>query len=337
MSQQHLHGTYREQSMRFRLNSVLFAGAALALAATAHAQQFPTKPIRIIVAYTPAGTTDILARAIGQKMSEKWGQPVIVENRPGAAGNIGTELAAKATPDGYTLLMGTAGTHGINVNLYRKLNWHSLKSFAPISLAAMVPNLMVVNNAVPAKSVKELIAYARANPGKINYGSPGNGSTAHLSMELFKTMTGTTMAHIPYKGSAGVLADVMGGQIAVTVDNMPVYLPQVRAGKIRALAVSTAKRSTAAPDIPTIAEAGVPGYDSGAWFGLLAPAGTPKAIVDRISTETARILKLPDVSKRISELGAEPVGGTPEEFTALIRSEIAKWAKVIRDANVELQ
>jgi tripartite-type tricarboxylate transporter receptor subunit TctC len=233
--------------------------------------------------------------------------------------------------------MGTAGTHGINVSLYRKLNWHSLRDFAPVSLAAMVPNIMVVNNSLPIKSVKELIAYAKANPGKLSYGSPGNGSTAHLSMELFKSMTGTNLVHIPYKGSAGVLADVMGGQIAVTIDNMPVYLPQVKAGKIRALAVSPAKRSTAAPDIPTIAEAGVPGYDSGAWFGLLAPAGTPRAIVEKLSVETARILKLPDISKRISELGAEPVGSTPAQFTALIKDEITKWAKVIKDANVELQ
>ena len=310
-----------------------FAAAGQGLAADA----YPSKPIRIIVAYTPAGTTDILARIIGQKMTESWGQPVIVENRPGAAGNIGTELAAKSTPDGYTLLMGTSGTHGINVNLYRNLSWHSLRSFAPISLVAMVPNIMVVNNAVPVKNVKELIAYAKANRGKINYGSPGYGSTAHLSMELFKSMTGTDLVHIPYKGSAGVLADVMGGQISVTIDNMPVYLPQVKAGKIRALAVSPAKRSPAAPDLPTIAESGVPGYDSGAWFGLLAPAGTQKAIVDKLAIETSRILKLPDVSRRISELGADPVGGTPQQFTALIKSEIAKWAKVIKEANVELQ
>lgn len=321
--------------MKHVLNATVLLLALLTSSAVA--QSYPTKPIRIIVAYTPAGTTDILARIIGQKMSENWGQPVIVENRAGAAGNIGTELAAKATPDGYTLIMGTAGTHGINVSLYRKLNWHSLRDFAPVSLVAMVPNIMVVNNSLPIKSVKDLIAYAKANPGKLSYGSPGNGSTAHLSMELFKSMTGTNLVHIPYKGSAGVLADVMGGQIAVTIDNMPVYLPQVKTGKIRALAVSPAKRSSAAPDIPTVAEAGVPGYDSGAWFGLLAPAGTPRAIVEKLSAETARILKLPDVSKRISELGAEPVGSTPAQFTALIKDEIAKWAKVIKDANVELQ
>jgi tripartite-type tricarboxylate transporter receptor subunit TctC len=306
-------------------------------AAAVYAQKFPSKPIRIIVAYTPAGTTDILARAVGQKMSETWGQPVIVDNRPGANGNIGTEVAARAVPDGHSLVMATAGSHGINVSLYRKLNWHPVNDFVPVSLTAMVPNIMVVNNSLPVKNVREFIAHVKANPGKLSYGSPGNGSTAHLSMELFKTMTGSNIVHIPYKGSAGVLADVMGGQIAVTIDNMPPYVPQVRAGKIRALAVSTAKRSSALPDLPTIAEAGVQGYEAGAWFGLLAPAGTPKAIVAQLSAESARILKLPDISKRISELGAEPVGSTPEQFAELIKTEIAKWAKVIKDANVELQ
>ena len=314
----------------------LLAASVLSLPIQA-ATAFPNKPIRIIVAYTPAGTTDILARAIGQKMSETWGQPVIVDNRAGAAGNIGTEVAARATPDGHTLIMGTAGTHGINVSLYRKLSWHPVNDFAPVSLSAMVPNIMVVNNSLPVKNVREFVAHVKANPGKLSYGSPGNGSTAHLSMELFKSMTGSNIVHIPYKGSAGVLADVMGGQIAVTIDNMPPYIPQVKAGKIRALAVSTNKRSSAMPDLPTIAEAGVPGYEAGAWFGLLAPAGTPKAIVAQLSAESARILKLPDMSKRISELGAEPVGSTPEQFAELINSEIAKWAKVIKDAKVELQ
>jgi len=308
-----------------------------AMPAAAVAQSYPAKPIRIIVAYTPAGATDILARAIGQKMSETWSQPVIVENRPGAAGNIGSDIAAKANADGYTLLMATAGTHGINPSLYRKLPWNAVRDFAPISLVAMVPNIMVVNNRVPVKNVKELIAYLKSNPGKFNYGSPGNGSTAHLSQELFKYMTGTSMQHIPYKGSAGVLADLIGGQIIVTIDNMPVYLPQVNAGKIRALAVSTATRSPAVPDLPTLAEAGVPGYSSGAWFGLMAPAGTPQPVVEKLAAETQRILKLPDVKVRLSALGAEPVGDTPAQFATHVKAEIAKWAKVIKDAKVELQ
>jgi len=310
---------------------------ASTMAAIAQPAAYPTKPIRIVVAYTPAGATDILARTIGQKLTEAWGQAVIIDNRPGANGNIGTEYAAKATPDGYTLLMVTAGTHGINPGLYRKLGFDAVKDFAPVSLVAMVPNVFVVNNGVPSKDLKEFIAYAKANQGKLNYGSPGNGSTAHLSMELFKSMTGIQMVHVPYKGSAGVLADLIGGQIVVTMDNMPPYVPQVKAGKIRALAVSPARRSPALPDVPTVAEAGVPGYDSGAWFGLVAPANTPKDLVAKLSRETARILKLPDVSARLADLGAESVGGTPEQFSAHIKAEIAKWAKVIRDANVELQ
>ena len=310
------------------LGAVLTGGVA--------AQEFPTRPIRILVAYTPAGATDILARAVGQKMSDAWGQPVIVDNRPGAAGNIGTELAAKAPADGYTLLMATAGTHGINPGLYRKLNWDP-KDFTAVSLVAMVPNILVVNNALPVKTVKELVAYAKANPGKLSYGSPGNGSTAHLSMELLKSMTGIELVHVPYKGNAGVLADLMGGQIHATIDNIPPYLPQVKAGKIRALAVSPATRTPAAPELPTIAETGVPGYEAVAWFGLVAPAATPKPIIAKLATETQRILKLPDVRERITGLGADVVGNTPDEFNAFIKSELAKWAKVIKDAKVELQ
>ena len=315
------------------------SAAVLALAATAApvlAQNYPTKPIRIVVAYTPAGTTDILARAIGQKMTERWGQPVIIDNRPGANGNIGTEIAARATPDGYTLLMATAATHSINNTLYKKLTWDAVRDFAPIGLVAIVPNLLAVNNALPVKNVKELIAYARANPGRLNFGSPGNGSTAHLSMELLQTMTGTKMMHVPYKGSAGVLADLTGGQISLSMDNMPVYLPQARAGKIRALAVSSEQRSPAAPELPTVGES-VPGFSAASWFGLAAPRGTPKAIVDTLSAETARILRLPDVNERLSGLGAQPVGGTPEEFAAFIQSETVKWRKVIQDAGVTLE
>ena len=263
---------------------------------TGSGQAYPNKPIRILVAYTPAGTTDILARIVGQKLTEAWGQPVIVDNRPGANGNIGTEIAARATPDGYTILMATAATHSINNTLYPKLTWDAVRDFAPIGLVALVPNILVVNNALPVKSVKDLIAYARANPGKLAHGSPGNGSTSHLSMELFKSLTGTKMTHVPYKGSAPVLADVLSGQIALTMDNIPVYLPHARAGKIRALAVSSRERAAAAPDLPTAEEAGVPGLVAVSWFGLAAPARAPQRVVDQLSKETARILKLPDVS-----------------------------------------
>ena len=316
------------------LIALIASGAATAADPAAG---YPNRPIRIIVAYTPAGTTDILARALGQKMTENWSQPVIVENRPGANGNIGTEIAARATPDGYTITMGTAATHSINNTLYPKLTWHAQRDFEPISLVAVVPNLLVVNNALPVKSVKELIAHAKANPGKLSFGSPGIGATAHLSMELLKTLTGTDMVHVPYKGSAGVLADVTGGQIQLAMDNIPVYLPQARAGKIRALAVSSRERAAAAPEIPTVAEAGVPGFEALSWFGLNAPAKTPREIVTKLSTETQRILKLTDVRERIVGLGAQPVGGTPREYAAFIESEIAKWAKVIRSAGVKAE
>jgi tripartite-type tricarboxylate transporter receptor subunit TctC len=321
-----------------RAVSVITCAVAIVTAAGAEAAtSYPARPIRIIVAYTPAGTTDILARTLGQKMSDAWGQPVVVENRPGAAGNIGTEYAARATPDGYTLLMTTAGVHGINPSLYRKLGFDAIRDFAPVSLVAMVPNILVVNPKLPVKDVQSLIAYAKSNPGKLSYGSPGLGSTAHLSMELFKSMTGTNLVHVPYKGSAGVLTDLMGGQIAVTMDNIPPYLPHVKAGKLRALAISTAKRSPAIPELPTVAEAGVPGYSSGAWFGLVAPAATPKDIVEKLSAETARILQLADVKSRLTELGAEPLSSSPAQFASHIKAEIAKWKKVIHDAHVALQ
>ena len=316
----------------------LAAIGALCAVAASHAQsQYPVKAIRIIVAYTPAGTTDILARALGQKYTESWKQPVIVDNRPGANGNIGTEVAAKAPPDGYTLLMGTAGTHGINPGLYPKLPYDAVKDFAPISLVAIVPNILVVNNALPVKSVQELTAYAKKNPGKLSFGSPGIGSTGHLSAELFKTLAGIDMVHVAYKGSAPTLQDLMGGQVQVVIDNIPPYLPHVKAGKIRALAVTPSKRSPAAPDLPTMAEAGIKGYDASSWFGLFAPAGTPEEIVEKLAEETRRILNLPDVRDKLLSLGAQPAPGTPEEFARFIGNEIAKWDRVIRSANVTLQ
>jgi len=309
----------------------------LAAPLSAAAADYPSKPIRIIVAYTPAGTTDILARIIGQKFTEVWKQPTIVDNRPGAGGNIGTEIAAKSAPDGYTLLMTTAGPHGINPTLYPRLAFDPVKDFAPVSLVAMVPNILVVNNSLPVKNVRELVALAQSKPGALAFGAPGIGSTGHLSMELFKSMTGTNLVFVPYKGSAPTLQDLMGGQIQVVIDNMPPYLPQVKAGKIRALAVSTAKRSAAVPDLPTIAEAGVKGYEAAAWFGLVAPAGTPKDIVDKLAAETAAILKFPDVRDKLAGQGAEPVGDTPAEFSAFISAEIAKWAKVVKESGAKAE
>lgn len=323
------------------MKTVLLSSAALALAGAfviqkAQAQHYPQRPIRIIVAYTPAGTTDILARAVGQKMTETWGQPVIVDNRPGANGNIGTEITANATPDGYTIVMATAATHSINNTLYPRLKWDAVKNFDPISLVARVPNVLTVHNSLPVKSVAELIAYGKANPGKLNHGSPGLGSTGHLSAELFKSAVGLQMTHIPYKGSAPTLADLVAGQIQVVIDNLPPYLPHIQSGKIRGLAVTTATRSGAAPNLPTMQEAGVKGYEAGSWFGLAAPKGVPGDIVLKLSAETSRILKLPDVKDRLSGLGAEPVGGKPEEFAAFIRSEQAKWRRVITQAGIKL-
>ena len=309
---------------------------ALCLCDAAQAQ-YPVRPIRIIVAYTPAGTTDILARAIGQKFTEAWKQPVIVENRPGANGNIGTEVAAKAPADGYTLLMGTAGTHAVNPGLYPKLPYDAVGDFAPVSLTAIVPNILVIHNALPAKNVQDLIAYAKKNPGKLSFGSPGIGSTGHLSAELFKSLAGIDMVHVAYKGSAPTLQDLMGGQVQVVIDNIPPYLPHVKAGKIRALAVTPSKRSPAVPELPTMAEAGVKGYDAASWFGLFAPGGTPAEVVDKLSEETRRILALPDMRDKLLGLGAQPSGSTPEEFARFIEAEIAKWGRVIRSANVTLQ
>jgi tripartite-type tricarboxylate transporter receptor subunit TctC len=306
--------------------------------AAAHAQtSYPVKPIRIMVAYTPAGTTDILARMLGQKFTEAWKQPVIVENRPGANGNIGTEVASKAPPDGYSLLMGTAGTHGVNPGLYPKLPYDAVKDFAAVSLVAIVPNILVVHNSLPVKNVKELIAYAKKNPGKLTFGSPGIGSTGHLSSELFKSLAGIDMVHVAYKGSAPTLQDLMGGQIQVVIDNIPPYLPHVKAGKIRALGVTPLKRSPAAPELPTIAEAGVKGYDAAAWFALFAPAGTPAEIVAKLAEETQRALNAADVRDKLLGLGAQPVGGSPEDLERFVAAEIAKWARVIQNANVTLQ
>jgi len=317
------------------LLTVVGLGVASLAGAIAHAQsQYPEKPLRIIVAYTPAGTTDIIARAIGKKFTEAWNQPLIVDNRPGANGNIGTEVAAKAAPDGYVLLMGTAGTHAFNPGLYPQLPYDAVNDFAPISLAAIVPNIVVVQNSLPVKNLNELIAHAKKNPGKLAFGWAGIGSMGHLSSELFKTLAGIDMTHVAYKGSASTLRNLMGGQVQVVIDRIAPYLAQIKAGKIRALAVTASKRSPLAPQLPTVAEAGLKGYDAAAWFGLFAPAGTPAEIVAKISRETQRIVNLPDIRERLLGLGAQPVGNSPQEFARFVQDEIEKWGKVIRGANV---
>ena len=300
----------------------------------AAAQSYPGKPVKIIVPFPPGGGTDIGTRIIAQKLSEAWGQPVLVENRAGAAGIVGTEATAKAIADGYTIMMGNIGTHAINVSLYKKLPYDPVKDFAPISHVAGLPLFVLVHPSVKANSVKELIALAKSQPGKLDYSSSGSGGSMHVAAELFKNMTGTHMVHIPYKGGGPAVADVLGGQVPVTFATVLETLPHVKSGRLRALAVTGAKRSLAWPDLPTVAEAGVPGYESISWLGLFAPAGTPKEIVSKISAEVVRIISLPEVREKLLTQGAEPIGSSPEQFAATLASDIAKYAKVMKASGV---
>ena len=314
------------------------AGALLAaFALLSHAQApYPTKPIRIVVPFPAGGTTDILARAVAQKLTETLGQSVVVDNRPGAGGNIGAELVAKSPPDGYTLLMGTVGTHAINPSLYAKMPYDHVKDFVPVILVAGVPNVLVVNPSVPANSVQELIAYIKANPGKVNFASSGSGTSIHLSGELFKTMAGVSMTHVPYKGSTPALTDLMGGQVQLMFDNLPSSLPQIKAGKLRALAVTSAQRASALPDVPTVAEAGLPGFEASSWFGLLAPAGTPKDIVTKLNAEVAKWLATPEAREKLASQGAIAAGQSPDDFTRHIAAETAKWQKVVKESGAKV-
>ena len=324
-----------------RRTLTLAAGSALGLLAlaspAAHAQAFPAKAITIVVPFSAGGTTDILARVIGQHMSSDLGQPVIIDNRAGAGGNIGTQLVARAAPDGYTILMGTVGTHAINQSLYPKLPFDPIKDFAPLTRVALVPNLLVANPTQPFKTVKELMAYTKANPGKVTFGSSGNGTSIHLSGELFKQMAGVDIQHVAYKGSAPAVNDLLGNHIAIMFDNMPSAIGHVKAGKLRPLAVTTAKRSPALPDVPTIAEAGVPGYEATSWFGLLAPAKTPAPVVAKLNAAILKALADPDVKKKLQEQGAEPLGETPAQFAAFIDSETVKWGKIVKQSGATAQ
>jgi tripartite-type tricarboxylate transporter receptor subunit TctC len=310
--------------------------AALAASTAAAQGAYPNKPVRIVVPFPAGGTTDLLARSAAQKLSEAWSQQVIVDNRPGAAGNIGSELVAKSPGDGYTLLMGTVGTHAINASLYAKMPYDHVKDFVPVILVAGVPNVLVVHPSVPVNSVQELIAYAKANPGKLNFASSGNGTSIHLSGELFKTMTGVQMAHIPYKGSAPAITDLLGGQVQLMFDNLPSALPYIKAGKLRALAVTSTTRAPALPDAPTVAESGVPGFEASSWFGLLAPAGTPRDVVIKINGEVAKWLDSPDAKEKLAAQGANVASGSPEDFAKHIQTETAKWAKVVKDSGAKI-
>jgi len=320
--------------------------AALSLAATlailaphaaAAADAYPAKPVRFVVAFPPGGGTDIIARSIAQKLTERIAQQVVVDNRPGAGGNIGTDIVAKSAPDGYTMLMGSAGPLAINASLFGKMPFDPIKDLAPVTLAASTPNVLVVHPSLRAATVKELIALAKARPGEINFASSGHGTPAHLAGELFNSMAGVKMVHVPYKGAAPALADLLGGQVQLMFSTMPPALPHVKDGKLRALAVTSAKRSPAAPDLPTLDEIALPGFEANTWHGVVVPAGTPATIVARLNREIVAILHLPEVVERLSCQGAEPVGSTPEEFAAYIRSETLKWAKVVRDSGAKAE
>ena len=312
-------------------------GALFACAATvASAQGYPNRTIRLVVPFPAGGTTDILAREVAQKLSEVFGQSVVVDNRPGAAGNIGSDLVAKSAPDGYTLLMGTVGTHAINPSLYSKMPYDHVKDFAPVVLVAGVPNVLVVNPALPVNSVADLIKLAKDKPGQINFASSGSGTSIHLSGELFKTMAGVDMTHVPYKGSSPALTDLIGGQVQIMFDNLPSALPQIKGGRLRAIAVTSLKRAPVLPDIPTINESGLPGFEASSWFGMLAPAGTPAAIVARINAEVNKWLQSADAREKLLGQGAEAAGGSPEQFANHIRAESEKWAKVVKASGAKV-
>ena len=328
--------------MNFTRRTLMAIAAAVALPGAALAQgNWPTKPVRIVVPFAPGGTTDILARVLAPELSKAFGQQFIVDNRGGAGGNIGADHVAKSPGDGYTLLMGTVGTHGINKALYSKLPYDPQKDFAPITLVAGVPNVMVMNAArakeLGINTVPDFIRYAKANPGKLNMASSGNGTSIHLAGELFKAQTGVFMTHIPYRGSGPAVRDLIGGTMDVMYDNLPSAMPHIQAGSLKAFAVTSATRSQALPDIPTVAEAAnLPGFEASSWFGMLAPAGTPPDIVSRLQTEIAKALKLPEINTRLAGLGAIPSGNTPQEFARLIDSEIAKWAPVVKAAGARV-
>ncbi len=310
--------------------------AGLALPASAQTP-YPSRPVRIVVPFPAGGTTDILARALAQNLSERLGQSFVVDNRPGAGGNIGAELVAKSPPDGYTLLMGTVGTHAINASLYKSMPFDHVKDFAPVVLVAGVPNVLEVNPALPVHSVAELIAYGKANPGKLNFASSGSGTSIHLSGELFKVMTGVSMQHVPYKGSAPALQDLVGGQVQLMFDNLPSSLAMIKAGKLRPLAVTSTTRAAALPDVPTVAEAGVPGFEASSWFGLLAPAGTPPDVVAKLNAAANAWLASPDARDKLLAQGAIAAGGTPEDFAKHIAAETAKWAKVVQASGAKVE
>ena len=315
---------------------VLFLLCAFTFSA-ACAQPYPVKPVRLVVTYTAGGPADIAARALAQKLAEMWGQQVVVDNRAGAGGIIGTELVAKAAPDGYTLLHGTAAGLIINPLLVKKLPYDTFRDFAPVSMVVIVPQLLVTHPALPATTLKELIALAKARPGALNYASVGIGSPNHLGMELLKSMAGIDMVHVPYKGATPAMADLIAGQVQLAFNGMASVLPQIASGKLKAIAIGSARRSPAAPDVPTVAEAGLPGFEYVAWNGNFAPAGTPAALVNRLSADIRKALAAPDVVQRLASLGSEPGGNTPAEFAAYVKADHARWARVVQTVGLKAE
>ena len=304
--------------------------------AGATAQSFPSKPVRIIITFPAGGTSDILTRTMAPKLAETLGQQVLVDNRPGASGIIASELAARAAPDGHTLIMGYVGTHAINVSLFSKLSYDPVRDFTPIALVAVAPNILVTHPSLPVRSIRELIALAKARPGELYFSSAGNGSAPHLAGVLLATMAGINLVHVPYKGSPQATQDLLAGQVQMQFPTIPVVLPLIKAGRLRAIAVTSLKRTTAFPEWPTVSESGVPGYEAVSWYGLLGPAGLPREIVAKLNGDVVKVLREPEMQQSFSTQGAEPGAGTPEQFASLIRAEIPKWAKVVRDSGARL-
>lgn len=303
------------------------AAAGPAIAQTA----FPTKPIRLVCPFPPGGTTDLVARLVAQKLTEAWGQQVVVDNRPGAGGVIGTEMVAQAAPDGYTVLLGSITTHAVNPALYKSLKFDPVKDFNPVSLVVSSPQLLAVHPSVPAKSVKEFIALAKAKPGRLNYASAGTGTSPHLTFELFRSMSGIDVVHVPYKGTGPAITDLVGGQVQAMITGVVALMPHVKSSRLRALGVTSMKRVAALPDVPTIAESGVSGFDVSSWFGVFLPARTPRPIVMKMNQEIGRILANPEVRQRLIDQGADPASDTPEEFAAYVKSEMTRWGQVVRN------
>ncbi|OGA37474.1 MAG: hypothetical protein A3G24_08890 [Betaproteobacteria bacterium RIFCSPLOWO2_12_FULL_62_13] len=315
---------------------LLISSPALSQSTQDQAANFPTKPVRIIVPFPPGGGSEAFARSIAAKLTERWGQQVIVDNRPGAGGTIGSHLAAKSPPDGYTMLVGLNGTHGIAQSLYRKIPYDTIKDFTPITMLGIGPNILTVHPSVPVKSVKELIALAKAKPEQLGYGSPGNGTPPHLQMEVFKKMAGVPITHVPYKGGGPANIALLSGEVQVAFTAVTVGLPHIKVGKLRALGLSGAKRPAFLSEFPTVAQSGVPGYDENTWYGMFAPAGMPPAILKKLNADIVKALLSPDVKELFAQHGQELVGNSPEQFRQIVRAEVAKWAKVISEIGLQL-